>query len=61
VVLRWPPAVVPVPRLILDEVIDTEDTHHHDPARLASAVIAALEGEVVVRRRHTGRSTSRTA
>jgi hypothetical protein len=61
VVLRWPPSVVPVPRLILDEVIDTEDTHHHDPARLASAVIAALEGEVVVRRRHTGRSTSRTA
>ncbi len=59
--LRWPPAVVPAPRLILDEVVDTADTHHHDPARLASAVIAALEGEVALRRRHAGRSTSRTA
>jgi hypothetical protein len=52
---------VPLPRLILDEVIDTDHTHHHDPERLASAVIAALEGEVALRRRHTGRSTSRTA
>ncbi len=59
--LRWPPAVVPAPRLILDEVVDTDDTHHHDPARLASAVIAALEGEVALRRRHAGRSASRTA
>jgi hypothetical protein len=50
-----------VPRLILDDVIDPDDTHHHDPARLASAVIAALEGEVALRRRHAGRSTSRTA
>jgi uncharacterized cofD-like protein len=61
VVLRWPPAVVPLPRLILDEVIDTDDTHHHDPDRLAQAVIAALDGEVALRRRHTGRSTGRTA
>jgi uncharacterized cofD-like protein len=61
VVLRWPPAVVPAPRLILDEVIDSDHTHHHDPARLASAVMAALEGEVALRRRHAGRSASRTA
>jgi uncharacterized cofD-like protein len=59
--LRWPPSVVPVPRLILDEVVDTGNAHHHDPARLASAVIAALEGEVGIRRRHAGRSASRSA
>jgi len=61
VVLRWPPAVVTLPRLILDEVIDADDPHHHDPARLASAVIAALESETALRRRHAGRSTIRTA
>ncbi len=59
--LRWPPSVVPVPRLILDEVIDAGNAHHHDPARLATAVIAALEGEIGIRRRSAGRTTSRTA
>ncbi len=59
--LRWPPSVVPVPRLILDEVIDADNTHHHDPARLASAVMGALEGEVALRRRNAGRSSRRTA
>jgi uncharacterized cofD-like protein len=61
VVLRWPPSVVPLPRLVLDEVVDTAHAHHHDPARLASALMAALEGEIALRRRHAGRSTSRTA
>src|SRR4051794_30135911 len=28
VVLRWPPAVVPLPRLILEEVIDADGPHH---------------------------------
>ena len=59
--LRWPPSVVPVPRLILDEVIDADNTHHHDPARLATAVMGALEGEVALRRRNAGRSSRRTA
>jgi uncharacterized cofD-like protein len=59
--LRWPPSVVPVPRLILDEVVDTGNAHHHDPARLASAVIAALEGESGIRRRGPGQSASRSA
>ncbi len=59
--LRWPPSVAPVPRLILDEVIDAKDAHHHDPHRLATAVIAALEGEVGIRRRNAGRSASRSA
>ena len=47
--LRWPPSVVPVPRLILDDVVDTGNAHHHDPARLATAVIGALEGESAIR------------
>jgi uncharacterized cofD-like protein len=59
--LRWPPSVMPLPRLILDEVIDPDNAHHHDPARLATAVLSALEGEVGIRRRNAGRTTSRTA
>ena len=35
-----PPALAaadaPVPRLILDDVVDAENAHHHDPARLAA-------------------------
>ena len=30
----------PVPRLVLDDVVDPENAHHHDPARLAAALIA---------------------
>jgi uncharacterized cofD-like protein len=59
--LRWPPSVMPLPRLILDEVIDPGNAHNHDPARLATAVLSALEGEVGIRRRNAGRTTSRTA
>jgi uncharacterized cofD-like protein len=59
--LRWPPAVVPVPRLVLDDVIDPDNRHHHDPARLAVAIIAALESEAGIRRRNAGRAASRSA
>jgi hypothetical protein len=59
--LRWPPAVDPVPRLILDDVVDPLEPHHHDPSRLALAIIRALEGETGIRRRTTGRSATRTA
>jgi uncharacterized cofD-like protein len=59
--LRWPPAVDPVPRLILDDVVDPLEPHHHDPSRLALAIIQALDGETGIRRRTTGRSASRTA
>ena len=52
--LRWPPAAQPAPRLILDDVVDPTNPHHHDPVRLAAAVIRALEGEVGLRRRTTG-------
>jgi uncharacterized cofD-like protein len=59
--LRWPPARQPAPRLILDDVVDPRNPHHHDPIRLAAAVIHALDGEVGLRRRTTGRTTGRTA
>src|SRR5204862_5752704 len=59
--LRWPPAVDPVPRLIVDDVVDPLEPHHHDPARLALAIVRALDGETGIRRRTTGRSATRTA
>jgi uncharacterized cofD-like protein len=43
--LRWPPEVTPAPRLVLDEVVDPENAHHHDPARLAAALVRLLERE----------------
>jgi len=54
--LRWPPAVQPVPRLILDDVVDPTNAHHHDPARLAEAVLKAYERESGGRRRTVGRT-----
>jgi uncharacterized cofD-like protein len=49
--LRWPPDVQPVPRLVLDDVVDPDNAHHHDPARLAAAVIRTFEREPRLRRR----------
>ena len=43
--LRWPPAVDPVPHLATDSVADLEDPHHHDPERLAAAILRAIERE----------------
>jgi uncharacterized cofD-like protein len=59
--LRWPPATGPVPRLVLDDVIDAGYAHHHDPERLATAVIRALDREVGIRRRAAGRAVGRSA
>ncbi len=59
--LRWPPTSGPVPRLYLDDVVDPDDPHHHEPARLAGAIIRAFEGEAGIRRRTAGRTTSRSA
>jgi uncharacterized cofD-like protein len=54
--LRWPPKVEPVPRLVLDDVVDPANAHHHDPTRLAAAIIRSLDGESGIRRRVSGRS-----
>jgi uncharacterized cofD-like protein len=59
--LRWPPTSTPAPRLILDDVVDPTNPHHHDPARLAAALIRALEHETGNRHRTPTRTASRTA
>ena len=55
--LHWPPPGMPdAPRLVLDDVVDPENAHHHDPARLAAAVLRVLEAEAPARRRAVGRT-----
>jgi uncharacterized cofD-like protein len=49
--LRWPPSVAAPPKLILDDVVDAENGHHHDPATLAAAVVRLYERESGSRRR----------
>jgi hypothetical protein len=53
---RWPPATIPQPRLMLDAVVDPANAHHHDPGRLALAVLRAYEAETTARRRASMRS-----
>ena len=48
--LRWPPATVPVPRLATDNVVDAVNAHHHDPERLAAAILQVSERETAARR-----------
>ena len=55
--LHWPPASIgPVPRLILNDVVDPDNARRHDPARLATAVMHAFEAESGTRRRTVGRT-----
>ena len=49
--LRWPPSIASPPRLALEDVVDPGNSHHHDPARLAAAVIGLYEREGGSRRR----------
>ena len=53
--LRWPPArtwpSTDTPRLVLDDVVNPENSHHHDPARLAASIMKIYERESLVRRR----------
>jgi uncharacterized cofD-like protein len=55
--LRWPP-VGSTPRLVLDDVVDPDNAHHHDPERLALALLRVLEREG---RRRTASAASRSA
>jgi uncharacterized cofD-like protein len=59
--LRWPPAGANPPRLILDDLVDSGNAHHHDPERLATAVMGAWERESRVRRRPALARSGRTA
>jgi uncharacterized cofD-like protein len=57
VALRWPPATKPVPHLATDDVVDPADRHHHEPERLAVAILNACEREAAaVRRERVARS-----
>jgi len=72
--LHWPlpqptpptqPTSASSPRLVLDDVVDPDNAHHHDHTRLAAALIRTYESDGGSRRRtasHTAsHSTSRTA
>jgi uncharacterized cofD-like protein len=48
---RWPPAVHPVPFLSTEAVASPDDPHHHDPQRLAAAILRAIEREGTALRR----------
>ncbi len=56
--LRWPPSLADPPRLVLDDIVDPTNAHHHDPARLAAAITRLVEREAGSRRR---RPAARTA
>jgi uncharacterized cofD-like protein len=52
--LRWPPAGLSGadgPRLVLEDVVDAENAHRHDPARLATAIMGVWGRERGHRRR----------
>ena len=51
VALRWPPDGPAVPRLVLDDIVDPDEPHFHDPLRLATALLRVIEREGPVRRR----------
>ena len=38
-------------QLVLDEVVDPENAHHHEPARLAAALLRMIERERPAQRR----------
>jgi hypothetical protein len=54
--LRWPARVEPLPRLVLENVVDPDYAHHHDPGLLARQVLAIHERESRLRRRTVGRT-----
>ncbi|MBI2782441.1 MAG: YvcK family protein [Chloroflexi bacterium] len=54
--LRWPPAGDEVPHLVTDRVASHAAPHHHDPERLAVAILRAWEREgQAMRRERTAR------
>jgi uncharacterized cofD-like protein len=48
--LTWPPPAAIPARLVLDDVVDPDNAHHHDPGRLALALLRVLEREGTKRR-----------
>ncbi|HEU4672520.1 MAG TPA: gluconeogenesis factor YvcK family protein [Candidatus Limnocylindrales bacterium] len=54
--LRWPPRVTPIPKLVLDDVVDPDNAYHHDPGRLAASIARIVEREGSRRRPRVARS-----
>jgi uncharacterized cofD-like protein len=55
--LHWPPdGMTEPPHLVLDDVVDPDNAHHHDAARLAAAVLKAGEAESPRRRQAATRT-----
>ena len=48
---RWPPTLTAPPRLVLEDVVDPENGHHHEPGRLAAAIMRVYEREARASRR----------
>jgi uncharacterized cofD-like protein len=48
---RWPPNVKPVPFLSTEAIASSAEPHHHDPERLAAAILRAIEREGTALRR----------
>ncbi len=60
--LRWPPASASgAPRLVLDDVVDRENAHHHDPLRLAAAILGEWAREGGRRRRPSAARIARAS
>jgi uncharacterized cofD-like protein len=59
--LRWPPAGQAGARLILDDLVDAGNARHHDPERLAAAILRAWDREGGRRRRPAAARVERTA
>ncbi|HSK51514.1 MAG TPA: gluconeogenesis factor YvcK family protein [Clostridia bacterium] len=54
--LRWPARLDPLPRLVLENVVDPANAHHHDPELLARQLMAIHERESRLRRRAVSRT-----
>jgi uncharacterized cofD-like protein len=54
--LRWPPSEAAAPRLVLDDVVDPDNAHHHDPEHLAASLLRLLDQEGQRRRTRVARS-----
>ena len=50
--LRWPPTGPRPARLVLDDIVDPASPIHHDPERLAAAILRIAEREGAARRRN---------
>ncbi len=59
--LRWPPAANAGARLALDDLVDADNAHRHDPAKLATAILGAWEHEGGRHRRHRRPAAARGA